>query len=224
MTREEIIAKAEYIQFPNQHLDYFYYEVDGKDRIKLEFDKDCFYPEWGINAHHIQNRCHFNVTVPALANLFSFNFNPNDFHFESDKFMCYDLGMPHPNNEPHIDIIPHQFKNVLHEQRNVLWNELLVPSPLNKVSKYHDLYKYAHMCSTVINHDFNGNEKNLLVLGDSHMIPVIPMIVPYFSMVTYMDNRSNRPVFDEISGNTYTDVLVTLYDKTLTYYLEQNLR
>ena len=225
MSREELVGMAKVIEFPSQNHTYLNYGHVGKEIHKLEFDKDLFYNDWRLNEHHIKPYGHFCVTIPKIAELLGLHYNPANYHFVEKYSGKYDISMPHPNNDVKVDIIPH---NDIPEQvviENADWSEVLVSWKQPPISDYHGLYKYAHMSSTIINRSYDWKEdKTILILGDSHMIPVVPILIPCCRQITYIDNRNNTPIYDKISGYRYTDVLINLYDKPWSYYTQQNLR
>lgn len=57
-----------------------------------------------------------------------------------------------------------------------------------KDSIYHKNICFPHACSGYINNQ-SKSEKRILVSGDSHAIPLIPILVHYFREVVYLDNR-----------------------------------
>lgn len=106
-------------------------------------------------------------------------------------------------------------------------------------SPYHDLYRYPHSCSRIVNHSVK-NGKRLFVSGDSQILPSVPMLSCYFEEVLYSDNRTGqlgfhfngllldynttrsfKQFYDEID---FTHALFALYSKPINYYTEINLK
>lgn len=218
MTREEIIAKAKYIQFPDRNLEFKQY--DGVTTTKIEMCKDDFYNTWKLNEHHFSPMVHFKKTMPAIAKLLDFYFNEDDFSFKPDKFENFDLTMPYPKASFTYDVKSLSAKD---SQYQLMTYSKLTSTDGVAYTKYHDLYRYFHDSSIVINRN-TSSRRTLLISGDSHMIPVVPMLTVYFKTLVYIDNRKNVSVFDKIKDINFTDVLFELYKWPLEYYQVNNLK
>ena len=219
MTRDEIIKMAVFIQFPQPGMNWKDYSAIGRKILRVPMTASDFYGTYRLNEHHFPPMAHFNKTMPMLAKILKFNFSKDDFDIKEMEDQGHDLSMPQPKLNLKIDAICHTGQE-----------DSLNDAPFEELSKckrnltpYHKVFRYFRCASTIINKTVK-NGRRLFVSGDSHMIPVIPMMLPYFELITYSDNRDNIEFFDSIEKITYTDVLFQFYDKRLTYYTKTNLK
>ena len=59
-------------------------------------------------------------------------------------------------------------------------------------TKYHQLFRYSHECIKIENMCSKSN-RILIISGDSHTVPLIPILSCYFKKVIVLDNRFNFP-------------------------------
>lgn len=218
MTREEILAKAKYIQFPYKDLHFNDYGVDGV--IRMDMHPEDFYGTWKLNGHHFSPMVHFKKTMPVLAKLLDFHFNKDDFLFKEQQFEGYDLTMPYPK-APYT----YEAKSLSEDNRiyPILTYDELTSCDGKADSPYHNLYRFYHDASVITNRNTNV-KRNLFISGDSHLIPVVPMLSVYFKTIAYIDNRKGVPIYDKIKDIDFTDVLIELFHNPLSAYTDKNLR
>lgn len=218
MTREEILAKAKYIQYP--YLDLHFKDFGDVNSEKIMMESKDFYNTWRQNEHHFPPMVHFKKSMPVIAKVLDFYFDEKDFSFKVQNCNGYDLTMPYPKMTYFYDA-----KSLSDEERsfeNMTYDELTSYEKTDG-TPYHHLFRFFHDTSIIVNKNIR-DERKLLLSGDSHMIPVVPMLTPYFHTIAYLDNRKKMPIFDKIKDIEFTDVLIELFNNSLGFYTDGNLK
>lgn len=95
-------------------------------------------------------------------------------HKSYDLFIYFGNQMIHTDNWATI----YGYDNLLYNERKAYYKD----------SIYHKMICFPHACSGYVNACAQSN-KRILISGDSHTIPLIPIFVHYFKEVVYLDNR-----------------------------------
>ena len=66
---------------------------------------------------------------------------------------------------------------------------------INVNDSYRNMY-IGNQCQSIITNYEDNNNKTLLVIGDSQIIPEIPLFAYYYKNVLYYDNRNNNPLME----------------------------
>ena len=207
---ELVEDRIKFIQFPKQigknNFKYLNYgdKIDCRV-IKLPFGDT--YSDWYLNNHHFTTKYHTNIVLPLLANLLDFKFNINDFHIIEHKSGKFDISMPFPNHDIVYDIVSYTDNQAL---RDIKYDDFLHcgNGKVWQPTDYHKIYRYGHQVSKIINKTI-GNNRKLLISGDSQMIPSVPVLSVYFNEVAYFDNRDGKHYF-EPNETDYTDILFAI--------------
>lgn len=215
MTKEEILHIAKVIQFP--HLEGKFNNYGG-NIIRMPVTRDDQYTTWAKNNHHVKTLVHFHKVMPVLSELLDIPFTEDDFQLQHNTSEGYDITMPYP-----IQSQLYTIQSLSRDEQfaNVPYEEFFISNTRDEYActAYHHLYKYAHESSTVDNHT-NQNGRRLFVLGDSHMIPLIPMLSIYFQHITYVDNRKKCQILSKIDKISYTDAIIELSTQDLSEVLK----
>ena len=218
MSISELIEKAKYVQFPKQDQTYRSYPtLERKGVLKLPAN-GMIYKTWRLNEHHFTTQYHREILYPIWAELFGFDYYPNDYHLINKESEGYDISMLVPNKE-------YSFNVECYERNEIISNvsyESLISGKLGDTG-YHNLYLYPHMCSKVVNNTIDSDRK-LFISGDSQMIPSIAFLAQHFKEVYYFDNRTRNSFRQIIKSVDYTDILFALSDVGIAKYETENLR
>lgn len=217
MKINDIIENATYVQFPKLDQTYrLYSSLEGKNIIKLP-TTDMLYKTWKMNEHHYTTQYHREIVYPIWAELFGFEYDPNNYHLIKKESDEYDISMLVPNKEYNFDVEcfdrNETMSNVSYEK---LINGTVGPTD------YHSLYLYPHMCSKIVNNTIDNNRK-LFISADSQMIPSIAFLAQHFKETYHFDNRTTKSFKDIIESVDYTNILFALWDSSIDRYVNYNL-
>ena len=221
MTKEELINKAVYIQYPLTYTSYKNYDV-GKKIHKLPLaEKGFMYDGWKYNENHFTTKYHRKYSLPLLAKVLNFEYNENDFTLIERKSDDFDISMLCPKHKYEYEIYGFNHNEYFD---NITYNDL-INCPFNKdgITNYHKLYKYPHENSRIINKTVN-NSRILFISGDSQMIPDLSVLSCYFKEIWYFDNRDEIALMDKWKNVIFTDVLVEMNNNIQTQYLDLNFK
>lgn len=99
------------------------------------------------------------------------------------------------------------FNKLSNRDKNFYWS--------NTASKYHSLFVGWHRTFKIVNNSENNN-KNLLCICDSQIIPDVPQIAYYYKCTCFLDKRcKNTP--KEIYDVDFDDVIVSIYTNDTEY-------
>ena len=219
MTKDELLGKAIYIQYPLKDGTYKKFSIPSEKINKLpNGDK---YDGWKNNEHHFTTEYHRNYSIPLYCKLFGLDYDENDFILEERKSGKYDLSFLKPKKEYKYEIFGYtrgeHFDNLGFD--DISYTDLVE----QLITDYHRLYKYPHECSRVIN-KIICNERKLFISGDSQMIPDISFLSCFFQEVWYFDNRKKKTLSNNWVNENFTDVLIEVGHLPLTDYTELNFK
>lgn len=215
MTNEQILEKAKIVSIPysyksgnnaynhTEFLESHNYVIVNGDPIK-----DC-YVHCAYNEHHFTTNWHYRKLIPALNKLFNFGYKRNDFTLIKNILNEGDFSYLIGKQQKVFKVSTHN-TNILsdesdkpqvqlsHREYSYLpYNELVSCGFCNDYSSfyndglntpYHRLFKFAHS-SAIIENLSENNGKTILVSGDSHTIPILPILCYYYKRVLCCDNR-----------------------------------
>ena len=219
MTKNEMLDKAIYIQYPISYLKYRDYKVDRVIH-KLPLPKvGMMYDKWKLNENHFTTMYHRMFSLPLLKTILNIEYNEEDFSIIQNKSSQFDISIQYPKNDYKYDIYGFdRNENFSH----VSYNSLIENESLNSdITDYHRLYRYSHECSRIVNETIDSKRK-LFISGDSQMIPVVPILSCFFKEIWYFDNRKQLILHDKWKEVEFSDVLIELNNNPLEKYVNVN--
>lgn len=216
MTREEIISKAKYIQFPyaneTYREKYSGFDVTRMPLVPKSVPIDrVMYVNMGDNGHHYTLDYHFRYVIPTLEKILGFNFDTSLYKWKVQEASTGDMSRWIPRKSPKFEVYEYISKSHFTTDFSGI-------QPVNGNDKYRSLYKYPHACSRIINYSMPENGEKLMVVGDSQSIPDIPYLAMYFREVWYFDNRTGWKVNPEWKpGSNVGNKFIPVYEDTVSY-------
>lgn len=164
-------------------------------------NKENFYCNSQYNEHHYTTNFHYNIVYPLLNDILGIAKNDlsEDFYKIENIKEDGDFSFMYPKKEKEF-LIKYGKKEILENNRiyvaftekkcgfNFLYGEQINAFDYRNSSNYHRLFCLSHYPCNIENKGEN-NGKTLLISGDSHMIPLLPILAYYFKKVIYLDNR-----------------------------------
>ena len=188
------------------------------------------YENYPSNWHHFTLQTQYNLIIPKMNELLQFGYNKNDFELVPYFDGEFDLSYLKPKNEYRFIIQCLSNYGGSNDDSikagtfiggfNILMGLDHKVSP--EFSKYHNLYRFPHRPSIIINLNATNN-RILLLSGDSQNIPQLPILACYFRQIVYLDKRKidNKLNYSNIK---FTDIIFSLYDMAvIEKYLYSNL-
>jgi hypothetical protein len=217
MTREEILAIAKYIQYPLTKTSYYTYNTNiNIHKLPLPADNQ-MYNNWPLNYNHFTMEYHRQYAIPLLCELLDLNYNENDFIIDERKSKNnFDISLLKSKQDYIYEI--YGYTRDEHFD-NLTFQDITHNTKCD--TEYHELYKYSHECSRLINKTINNNRK-LFISGDSQMIPDISFLSCFFKEIFYFDNRNGLNLSHTWKDTTFTDALIELNCVPLQDYTEIN--
>jgi hypothetical protein len=180
------------------------------------------------NYHHYTTDYHRKYVLPLLNDIYKFGYNENDFVIKkniikdineiTNKQDSYDLSYLLPKKDKIFKVSSLEFDiDYISDFSGLMCNKNT--KKLLSFTKYHELYCLPHSCSIVENLS-KSNGKTLLILGDSQMIPSLPILCWYYKKVIYLDNRTTDKFYYEshLKNLKADDYLVEMFNSGLDYY------
>lgn len=175
------------------------------------------YSTYAGNQHHFTTDTHYKILIPSICKELNIDFNIDDFEYVKNIVISnnikYDLSYYKPNKkyEFSIDI----------DRDGFYEGDFNILLGFNKSYKneYHKLFASSHR-SCVITNNTIDSDRCLLISGDSHCVPQIPILACYFKKIIYLDNRDEREMNETtVIPNSIkwkdipiTDVFFSLYE------------
>lgn len=218
MTKEQLLEKAVYIQYPRTYTTYVDYSVP-KNIYKLPFpEKGMLYDGWSCNEHHFTTEYQRKYALPIIFKLLGINYDKGDFYIRKMNSGTFDISMLHPKNDYSFEIFG--FNRNEHFD-NIRYDDLIDITKGHGYSAYHRLYRYPHECSRIINKNIENNQK-IFISGDSQMIPNIAVLACFFKEVWNFDNRDGHNMRNKWQDITFSHVLIEMYAASLDRYINMN--
>ena len=217
MTKQELLDKAIYIQYPLKYGEYKKFDIEDIYKLPLP-EKGEMYDNWEKNNNHFTTKYHRKCSIPLYCEIFGLNYNPDDFVLCERKSGNNDISILVPKKEYRYEI--YGFSRDEHFD-NLSFDGITHTHIVN-MTDYHKLYKYPHECSRLINKAIDNNRK-LFISGDSQMIPDISFLSCFFKEIWYFDNRLGRKLSDKWKDVDFTDVMIEMNCGDITTYKDTNL-
>lgn len=195
------------IPLPKEQLD-----AQFNPRLDLAGDLDAYYTGYFPNEHHIKTTY---IWEHYMDPIFSFleipldktQFEPHPYYDESGK---YDLSFHDPIDKAntsftYFDINMYKTEGTFDILRLV---ELENSGFRNPLSRYHNLFYGYHSNARIYNNKPITDIK-MLVVCDSMMIPIIPVLAYYCKELTVVDNRERKPWLTKLVEHDYNKVLIS---------------
>lgn len=222
MTKEEILNKAIYIQYPLTYGKYKEYIIDNRTIHKLPLPEEGeMFDEWKLNDNHYTSEYHRKYSIPLFCKLLKLEYNKNDFKLFEKYHDKYNLSILKPNREFKYEIYGYT-RNEHFD--NLTFNDIITNTLVNReITDYHKLYRYSHECSRLINKTLN-NDRKLFISGDSQIIPDMSFLSCFFKEIWYFDNRKNKNLSDKWKHEKFSDVIIEMCHLPITDYTELNFK
>lgn len=195
------------IPLPKEQLD-----AQFNPRLDLAGDLDAYYTGYFPNEHHIKTT---SIWEHYMDPIFSFleipldktRFELHPYYDESGK---YDLSFHDPIDKDntsftYFDINMYKTEGTFDILRLV---ELEKSGFRNPLSRYHNLFYGYHSNARIYNNKPITDIK-MLVVCDSMMIPIIPVLAYYCKELTVVDNRERKPWLTKLVEHDYNKVLIS---------------
>lgn len=236
MDKQYIQDNCKYLQFPSfdSKTQRFFQRtpnklIDVNNLYNLPIVENMNYYGLKNNHHHFTTEYHRNHVLPKLNFIFDFGFNIDDFIIKNHiintindltkKYDNFDLSYLIPKKNKFFKVISLEFDFEYEcDFQGLLCNEKTKDKTW--FSEYHELYCLPHTCSIVENLS-SSNERTLLILGDSQMIPSLSVLCYYYKKVIYLDNRTTDKFYYEshLKNLQVDDILIEMFNGGLNYYL-----
>ena len=226
MTKQDILDKAIYIQFPVTYGGYKEYNIPNVNRLPLP-KKGEMYDNWPLNHNHFTTEYHRKNVIPLLNNILHLNYNENDFTIlpkSGQSNNCsFDISLLKPKKEYVYEVFGY---NRNEHFDNLSFDDLTRnDSKKGGITDYHRMYKYGHESSRLINKTLEkeGNNRILFLSGDSQLIPDIAFLSCFFKEIFYIDNRDRLSLADKYKDVEFTDIIIEINNNPIKQYTEVNL-
>ena len=153
------------------------------------------YSTYNLNWHHYTTATIWNVVFPKFMHDFKFEYDPNDYTYVSNNRDGVDLGFHDYNKEMDIQVVTEENK-VYDHLRDTYGTQF---------TAYHRLFVAPHKIAVVTNNKAL-TDRIIRLNCDSMIIPLVPLIAPYFKKMYVYDYRSNyrfeetNDITDELSA------------------------
>lgn len=221
MTKQELLDKAIYIQYPLTYGVYKEYNINKEIHKLPLLEKGMMYDKWKYNDNHFISLYHRKYSLPLLEKVLKFGYDENDFVLKERNSNGFDISVLVPKKEHKYEIYGFN-RNEYFD--NLSYDDITSSHIFFKnITDYHKQYKYPHENSRLINKTIDS-DRILFISGDSQMIPDIPILSCYFKEIWYMDNRNNLTLSNKYKDINFTDVLVEIGRTEQSDYLDKNFR
>ena len=190
-------------------------ELDSQfqPRLDLQGSNDAFYDGYRLNEHHIKTTYIWDNYIDSICSFLDIPLNKNQFSLYkyTDESGIYNLSFHEPINKhetqfTYFDINMYKTTGTFDILRLIQLEQ--TNNYKNPISRYHNLFYGYHSNARIYNHKSPTNI-NLLVVCDSMMIPIIPILAYYCKELTVVDNRERKPWLIHLSEHNYNKVLIS---------------
>ena len=137
------------------------------------------YSTYKINEHHLTTATIWNIVFPKFMKDFNLDYNIDDYTYVNNIQDGFDLSYHDYNKK--MDIKVFADNKIYTNLRDINGTQL---------TAYHRLFIAPHKISTIINNKAL-TERIIRLNCDSMIIPLIPLIVPYFKKIYVYDYHGN---------------------------------
>ena len=223
---DHIFQAAKFITFPDapcvprKPLSQEQLDAQFNPRLDLAGDLDAYYTGYFPNEHHIKTTYIWEHYMDPIFSFLEIPFDKTQFelHPYYDESGKYDLSFHDPIDKSntsftYFDINMYRTAGTFDILRLV---ELEKTGFRNPLSRYHNLFYGYHSNARIYNNNPTTDIK-MLVVCDSMMIPIIPVLAYYCKELTVVDNRERKPWLSKLTDHDYNKVLISriLCDFTL---------
>lgn len=215
----KIFPKAYFITFPNakcvprKPLSKEVLDSQFIPRIDFSANDEAFYTGYYPNDHHIKTTYIWENYIKKICDICELPFNKNDFnevkYFSEDGKFNLSYHEPKDKNNTsfkYIDINMFETYGTFDILRlTKLEAEGKYKNPL---SRYHNLFYGYHSCARIYNNN-PITDKKILLVCDSMMIPIIPILAYYCKELTVVDNRERKPWLKNFKEHDYDKVIIS---------------
>lgn len=190
----------------NDYLKEFsYFKVTGNDDIR--------YTNYNLNNHHLTTIFHYQVLLPQYIKMLGITDNIYDcniipFNESGNEVLIL---VPATSGQFHVEISDSKNTEAFDGDYTVLLNHDNKSKLGCTNSHYHKLFVGAHVNTHIWNKTIDTNRK-LLIIGDSHFIPVTPILATYFKETVVIDPRLVD--FSMLKDFAPTDALIDFFGFT----------
>ena len=182
--------------------------------------------DYALNNHHFYLSYHYDVVIPRILNEAGAKFDKNDFNVVPYKDGKHDLSYLYPkkSHEYSIDVFVNGVKNHFNgDYSNLINIDRHFTKSANNTG-YHKLFIASHSIFHMKNKTIGASAPKMLILGDSQMIPDIPVLCHYCKELVYFDVRCNINGLKTLYKDFNYDVCVVEFynDKPLSMYQKFN--
>ena len=156
--------------------------IDMQDRVFPTYSKDA------CNRHHWKFEYVFDKVMPYIAKSLNIPFNPLDFIQVEESPSMYSHMVWHSD-----------FKCTAYRLNTGKTEAFTYRECCNGkgVSKYHNVIRYPHESVLYTSASPTGSNRKLLVNADSMSIPLVPLMLPYYRQILFVDWR-RKPTLSDI--------------------------
>ena len=216
---ETVFAMAKFITFPNApcvpRLPLSKAELDCQfnPRLDLYGSSDAYYTGYRLNEHHIKTSYIWDQYIEQIFDFIQIPFDKSRFQLCQyyDESGLYDLSYHDPVDKcntafTYFDINMYKTSGTFDILR--LINLEQTTGYKNPISKYHNLFYGYHSNARIFNHH-PLTDINMLVVCDSMMIPIVPLLAYYCKELTVVDNRNKTPWLVNLCDHNYNKVIIS---------------
>ena len=223
---DHIFQVAKFITFPDAPcvpripLSQEQLDAQFNPRLDLAGDLGAYYTGYFPNEHHIKTTYIWEHYMDPIFSFLEIPLDKTQFelHPYYDESGKYDLSFHDPIDKAntsftYFDINMYKTEGTFDILRLV---ELEKSGFRNPISRYHNLFYGYHSNARIYNNNPITDIK-MLVVCDSMMIPIIPVLAYYCKELTVVDNRERKPWLTKLAEHDYNKVLISriLCDFTL---------
>ena len=154
------------------------------------------------NAHHWTTAYVWNTILPMIDSDFSIGIDYSKYDFIVNSTLLGDFSYHVYRDDAIYKFINYNTNITLDGSIDIVH----MNSNEDSWSDYHRLYRGAHSISS-IEHIDKTIGRQLLIIGDSMTVPVIPLLAPFFDKITCLDARCNKVIDNLIEWKKITDVM-----------------
>jgi hypothetical protein len=187
-------------------------------------DSSSYGENYFCNEHHFKPFYHIEYVLPILEKLYQFGYKRSDFSLHEDFDNNNDISYLKPKKEFLFDIYDiSQNTYIKQVDSDFLRHNMTKDSTgdLYKITKYHQLFTFAHKSCLIMNKTIQNNRK-LVISCDSQMIPILPVLCCYFNEVWILDKREEYTCEVSIDDINPTDIIIAGGFYKSNKYLKDN--
>ena len=167
------------------------------------------------NTHHWTTAYVWNKVLPLIDNDFSLGIEYSKYYKVDNKTELGDFSYHNYDDDIQYQFINYNTNVILNGNKDII----RMNANENAWSDYHRLYRGAHSISS-IEHIHKTIGRQLVIIGDSMSVPIIPLLAPHFDKIICVDARDNKKIDNLINWHTVTDVMCMF--TTIAWFLKRS--